>query len=164
MSTAIRLVGFEEGLCARIAQDFNFASLPDLDLKVGRHLFAGWMPEAADIQRDIESPETFDPKIEPVMAVYGDPRSGPVQSLSYGGKHILQGDLVMRLPKDNNAVSAMLGELLEWISENLPNSSIGAFRVISVRAPRFPGNYQRLSDASVFASGRLDFLAVPTLT
>lgn len=166
MNDAIRLVGFEEGLCDRIAADFRFLSdsyLKDIRLKTKRHLFAGWMPEAAAITQDLVAGERFDPTREPVMAIYGDQNSGPVQSASYGGKHILQGEIVIRLPKENNAVSALLGELLEWMSENLPNSSIGAFHVISVRAPKVPSNYVRLADGSVFASGKLNFLACPTL-
>lgn len=167
MNDAIRLVGFEEGLCERIAADFRFLSdayLKDVPLKTKRHLFAGWMPEAEAIQRDLLAGESFDPRREPVMAIFGDPISGPIQSASYGGQHILQGEVVMRLPKENKAVSALLGELLEWMSENLPNTSIGVFRVISVRAPKLPGGYIRLADASVFASGKLNFLAAPTLT
>ena len=166
MNDAIRLVGFEEGLCDRIAADFRFLSdahLKNVTLKVKRHLFAGWMPEADAIVRDLVAGESFNPTREPVMAIYGDPVSGPVQSMSYGGKHVLQGEIVLRLPKENNAVSALLGELLEWISEALPNTSIGAFRVISVRAPKLPGNYVRLADGSLFASGKLNFLACPTL-
>lgn len=167
MNDAIRLVGFEDGLCERIAQDFRFLSdayLKDVPLKTKRHLFAGWMPEIDTILRDLIPGTSFDPSREPVMAIYGDPISGPIQSASYGGKHILQGEIVMRLPKENNAVSALMGELLEWISEALPNTSIGAFRVISVRAPKLPGSYVRLADASVFASGKLNFLASPTLS
>lgn len=167
MNDAIRLVGFEEGLCERIAQDFRFLSDPylkDVSLKVKRHLFAGWMPEPEAVLRDIVAGERFDPVREPVMAIFGDQNSGPVQSASYGGKHILQGEILMRLPKQNNVVGALLGELLEWISEGLPNTSIGAFRVISVRAPKLPGSFVRLADGSVFASGKLNFLAVPTLS
>jgi len=166
MTDAIRLVGFEEGLCDRIARDFRFLSDPYLKnvaLKTKRHLFAGWMPESDAIVRDLLAGESFNPQREPVMGIYGDAASGPKQTASYGGQHILQGEIVMRLPKENKTVGALLGELLEWMSEALPNSSIGAFRVISVRAPKLPGGYVRLADGSLFASGKLNFLAAPTL-
>lgn len=165
MNEEIRLVGFEDGLAERIASDFRFRSddyLKDVTLKIKRHLFSGWMPEISAITADLVAGERFDPTREPVMAIYGDANSGPVQGMSYNGKHVLQGEIVLRLPKENRTLSALLAELLEWMSDELPNSSIGAYRVISVRAPKTPGGFVRLADGMMFASGKLNFLSAPT--
>jgi hypothetical protein len=163
ITDALRLAGFESDLATKIAADFRFSGdefLEDLELEVARHLFSGWMPEATEIGNNLADPSTYDPRLEPCIAFYSDPNSGGVQSASYGGKLTLITEVVVRLPKENNAVAALLAQLIEWIEANLVDALVGEFRVKSVTALKAPGNFVRLQDASMFASSRVRFLAV----
>lgn len=163
ITDALRLAGFESDLATKVAADFRFAGdafLEDLELEVARHVFSGWMPEAKQIADNLADPSAYEAKKEPCIGFFSDPNSGEVQSASYGGKLILITEIVVRLPKENNTVAALLAQLVEWMKENLEDVLVGSFRVKSIAALKVPGNFVRQQDASLFASSRVRFLAV----
>lgn len=156
----LKVEGFEEALAAAIAVYFKFThpALSGISLVAGRHLFANRMPEAADIVRDLVNPATFDPKVEPVIGLFG----GDGSTVN-GSKHTFVVEFQLRIPREANHAGKLLGQLVDWLPSGMRGQRIDGFIVKSAKIQTLPSGFVRVSDGTHFAKSKVRFLAVPTI-
>lgn len=155
----IRVEGFEEALAAAIASLFKFtdAALSGITLVAGRHLFANRLPEAADVVAMTSLPATFNPKVEPVIGIFGG--DGSVN----GSKNVFVIEFQLRIPRESNHAGKLLGQLVDWLQAGMRGQEITGFTVKSARIQSLPSGFVRISDNTHIAKSRVRFLAVPTI-
>lgn len=156
----IRVEGFEEALAKAIAASFRFtdAGLAGTELVAGRHLFANRIPEAADVVKLLSPGDSFDPKVEPVIGLFG----GDGSTVS-GSKHSFVVEFQLRIPREANHAGKLLGQLVDWLPRGMRGEVIDGFVVKSARIQTLPSGFVRISDNTHFAKSRVRFLAVPTI-
>ncbi len=160
MNLITRVEGFEEGLVALIASSFKFTdeALSGLTLVSARHLFANRLPEAADVVRDLTGSDSFDPKVEPIIGLFGGDGSSVAGSR---GSYVVE--FQIRLPAPANRVSRLLGQLIDWLPSGVRGKAIDGFIVKSAKIQTVPSTFIRISDGTYLAKARVRFLAVPTI-
>jgi hypothetical protein len=164
----VNLAGFEEALIQAVAAGFTFSGtfLSQVRLVPGRHLFANWMPETDEIVKTLPQGQAFDPAREPVIGFFDSTGAGGglAPSASGGSKHSFLTEISLRLPKPGNEVKRLSAELVGWMRETLIGARFGGFLIKGVIPQGTPGGLVRPADGMIFASSRVQFLAVPSLT
>lgn len=155
----IRLDGFEEALAGAIAAGFRFpdATLQNLALEAGRHLFVNDMPEVEAIAKTATD---FDEKTEPQIGIYTTQQGGILPSVSSGARHEWNLRIIVRAGKVFERVKELLEHLVKFLIE-LKGKRATPFLVKHVQLTSRPQPFERKGDDRALASSTLKFLAVP---
>lgn len=146
----IRLSGFEVALAEFISERYVFTD-PALKNQnfgngtghpvVNRHLFVQDMIEVGDVAKLFDTPNvddpdvpdspypTFNPKVEPQIALFTDPTIGVVPSASTGHLHLWAIRFVLRLGTVPEPAKRHLEDFLEFVGTTRLGGKLGRFLV-----------------------------------
>jgi hypothetical protein len=160
LNQTVTLSGFEEALAAWLEAGFCFGANPDapayVNFKRGRSLFVQDMPEVEEIQ-ETTADATFDPKTEPVLALYTEPGAPWDQTVGRCPMHEWTVRLILRFMTTPEDTKRALEEVVEYVYGTARGGIMGRFSVRAAYVIFRPTIAGRETDGHVVATATMRF-------